>query len=112
LLVYRRLAASAAVLAFSGALALGGMVATPNLASAAPGASQFCKEEIRPFLQSAFELSITQGACVSALEAGNPTAAASSLCKDARVIDIVGADNHGKCTQEVKAFLEPFFGTP
>lgn len=109
----QRIAAWVTALALSIALAGGALVASPTPASAQQNAAQFCKEivpEINGFLEEFLDASITQGACVSALQAGNPTAAAASLCRSVVIQDISYTENHGKCTQEVKALLAPFFG--
>jgi hypothetical protein len=92
-------------MALSFLLALGSLAAVPSPASAAPGAPQFCTEVIRPLVLEFFGIKLTQGACVSALQTGNFTAAASSICKSEFLSDA----NHGKCTQFVKALLEEIF---
>ena len=115
-----KLASVAAGLVLSTSLAMGPMQPT---AQAAPtdNAAGFCKEilpELNGFLsyivslitQSEATVKLTQGACVSAIMAGNPTAAAASLCRTPQIADLIGAENLGKCQQEVKAFLQEFFG--
>jgi hypothetical protein len=102
-------------LALSAALAGGALVASPTPTSAQQNAAQFCKEIGVPDLNQLLtelaehqvDVSITQGACVSLVQAGNPTAAAASFCKDAAAQG-VSEENRGECVREVKAVLERY----
>ena len=84
-------------------------------ASAEPGPAKFCQEfvpELNEFLSTLIDapVNLTQGSCVSAIQAGNPTAAAAALCRTPEISEfVVGDANHGKCQQAVKEFLEDLF---
>jgi hypothetical protein len=122
--VLRRLTALVLVFSLSFSLAAGAFVSTPKAASAQDNASERCKELLEPLIefigsellsgifQEEIELEISHGSCVSLVQAGNFTALAVSICRSLDEEGILEeADvTRGHCNQEVKGFLERFFG--